>query len=456
MLRHIAVIDIGKTNAKLVLFDASSAHEVETLSIANEVQPGPPYPHYDLDRLWQFMLSGLKKLNAAHGVDAISITTHGATAVLMSEDTIALPVLDYEYYGPEKTRRDYRKVRSGFSETFSPGLPDGLNLAAQLFSQNQFMPDDFARVTDILMYPQYWAFRLTGIKASEKTSLGVHTGLWAPAKDDFSGFVDTMGWRRLFPPMQPARAELGSISESVAELTGLDPKTPVATGIHDSNASLLPYLLAVKGRFSVVSSGTWTIIMSPGATTDLLDERRDCLANVDAFGRPVPTARFMGGREFAILMEGVAATSVEADDIAHVIDNDVMVLPGFAGPVGPFPNQQGHWTNGPDGLTPAQKLAAVSLYLALMTRTCLSLAGLGDEVMLEGPLAGNSLYARALSALVGKPVRPSQEGTGTALGAAMLFDAVPTSVIRLSEPVAPLDHPGLDAYAARWKERVGD
>lgn len=455
MLRHIAVIDVGKTNAKLVLFDAVDGREVERLSVANTVMPGPPYLHYDLDRLWRFILDGLQKLAAAHGVDAISITTHGATAVLMAGDTIALPVLDYEHAGPERLREDYDKLRAGFAETFSPPLPVGLNLGAQLFFQHETEPAAFAAVTDILMYPQYWALRLTGIKASEVTSLGVHTDLWAPKRHDFSALVDAMGWRKLFPPLRLARSVVGPVSAAVAEITGLDPQTPVATGIHDSNASLLPYLLAAKQRLSVVSSGTWTIVMSPGAETDRLDERRDCLANVDVFGRPVPTARFMGGREFAVLMAGIEAPIPDDADIGHVLDKDVMVLPGFVGAVGPFPRAKGTWINAPEGLTPARRLAAVSLYLALMTATALDLCGCGDDIMLEGPLAHNELFARALSALTGKRVRPSHEGTGTALGAAMLFDAVPPDIVRLSEPVTPLEHPGLASYARRWRQRTG-
>ena len=78
--RAIAAIDIGKTNAKLVLFDAVTGHEIEILSTPNSVLPAPPYPHHDLDRLWRFVLDGLGQLHRHHGVDGISITTHGATA----------------------------------------------------------------------------------------------------------------------------------------------------------------------------------------------------------------------------------------------------------------------------------------------------------------------------------------------------------------------------------------
>ena len=79
---------------------------------------------------------------------------------------------------------------------------------------------------------------------------------------------------------------------------------PVFCGIHDSNASLLPHVLTRPAPFSVVSTGTWVVIMAIGARKVALDEARDTLINVNALGDPVPSARFMGGRAFAMLLSG--------------------------------------------------------------------------------------------------------------------------------------------------------
>nr|WP_199178698.1 hypothetical protein [Acidimangrovimonas sediminis] len=83
------------------------------------------------------------------------------------------------------------------------------------------------------------------------------------------------------------------------------PGTPVNCGIHDSNASLLPYLKGHEAPFAVVSTGTWVIAMAIGGRMSRnignLDEARDTLVNVNALGAPVPSARFMGGREYEAL-----------------------------------------------------------------------------------------------------------------------------------------------------------
>ena len=100
--RHLAIIDIGKTNAKLALVDLEAMRETAGLKTPNSVQPGPPNPHMNLERLWGFIGSGLAQLHREHGIDAISATTHGASAVLLdAQGGLATPMLDYEFDGPD-------------------------------------------------------------------------------------------------------------------------------------------------------------------------------------------------------------------------------------------------------------------------------------------------------------------------------------------------------------------
>ncbi len=139
--RNIAVIDIGKTNAKLVLFDLARGREVASLKTENHVLSGPPYRHFDVDHLWRFIVDGLKKLAKDHHVDAISITTHASAAALLDANgTRVLPILDYEDDALDAVAEDYAKARPDFSETGSPRLPGGLNLGAQMFWQQRAFP----------------------------------------------------------------------------------------------------------------------------------------------------------------------------------------------------------------------------------------------------------------------------------------------------------------------------
>ena len=449
--RSIAVIDIGKTNAKVVLIDAETGTQMAARSTPNTVRRDGLYPHADVQRLATFIMASLKEIHAEHGIEGISITTHGATGALMAGERLAMPVLDYEHAGPEETSTAYGKVRPEFRESLSPRLPNGLNLGAQIFWQSQAHPDRFAEVTAILTYPQYWAWRLTGVMASEVTSLGCHTDLWAPQVGAFSSMVGERAWTHLFPPVRPANSVIGVILPGIAAATGLPEDTPVTCGIHDSNASLLPHLGAHEAPFTILSTGTWVIAMTVGGDTAHLDQTRDSLANVDAFGRAVPTARFMGGREFDMLAPGAEEPS--GADVAKVIAGDVQALPSFMAGVGPFPAAVGRWIRGPEQLSAAERTAVVSLYLALVTNACLGLAGVGRQIIIEGPLARNALFGQALARLTGVPVSASGDATGTSLGASMLFGGK-HAVASPGLARTPLQVEGFDAYCARWRERL--
>ena len=60
-----------------------------------------------------------------------------------------------------------------------------------------------------------------------------------------------------------------------------------------------------------------------------LDPDWDMLANVDVTGRPTPCARFMGGREYAVLA-GERPAPVGPDDIAAVVAAGTLALPAFS------------------------------------------------------------------------------------------------------------------------------
>ncbi|BCG97639.1 FGGY-family carbohydrate kinase [Mesorhizobium sp. 131-2-1] len=449
MIRHVAVIDIGKTNAKVALVDLATLRETALRRTANAPLADGPYPHHDVEALWAFILDSLGAIHREQRIDAISITTHGATAVLVDADGgLALPVLDYEFSGPDDLAKDYDAVRPPFAETGTPRLPAGLNIGAQLFWQQRRLPAEFSKTAAILTYPQYWAQRLTGVTANEVTSLGCHTDLWSPWKSDFSSLVDTMGWRSMMAPVRPAKDRLGPILPALAGQTGLDPQTPVFCGLHDSNASLLPHLLSDRPPFSVVSTGTWVVSMAVGGKKIALDPARDTLVNVNALGDPVPSARFMGGREFSLLTDGKPQDWSE-DDIAVVLARRTLLLPSTQQGSGPYPHRDALWLNA-DGLSVGERFVAISFYLALMTATCLELIGGDGPTTVEGPFARNRLFIRMLAAATGRPVVASETATGTSIGAALLASdgSVATDKGERTEP--PAD-PAWSGYARAWR-----
>ncbi len=453
-VRNVAVIDIGKSNAKLALVDLLELREIDVCETPNTVLPDDPFPHHDIEALWDFIIDALGRIHARHGVDAITATTHGAAAVLIDEaGEPILPMLDYEHDGPDDLADEYDALRPDFAQSGAPRLPHGFNLGAQLHWLLSTRPELRHRIAYVVPYPQYWVGRLTGTWCAEVTSLGCHSDLWLPREGRFSDLVEKLGLDGKIPPVRKAGDLIGTVLPEVAQETGLSESTPVYCGIHDSNASLYPHLLGRSAPFSVLSTGTWVITMAVGGKPRLLDPTRDTLMNVNAFGDPVPSARFMGGREFEVLTHGAPMTPSE-DDIAAVLNQGVTLSPAVVSTSGPFQGRQAKWSVPKVQLTDGERTTASSLYLAMMALTCLELTGAEGPILTEGPFAKNTLFLDLVAAASGRQVMSSTgSATGTSIGAALLA-AEDTRMIANHSP-----HPSpqgayrddLVRYAERWR-----
>ena len=443
----LIVLDIGKTNVKLALVDAGGGLLAERRR-PNAILHNGPYPHHDTDGIWNWLLATCRAFAAQARVTAIVPVTHGATAALVDEHGLVLPVLDYEAALPGL---DYAALRPPYAQTYSPQLPGGLNLGRQLAWLQQQHPERFARARHILMYPQYWAWRLCGVAAGEATSLGCHTDLWDPLRQDYSSLVARMGWEAQLPPLAPAWATLGVLRPQVAQATGLAPGCVVLCGIHDSNASLLRHLGrdgAATPR-TVLSTGTWLIAAAFGAGLSGLREDADMLANTSALGQPVACMRFMGGREFGVLA-GDAPTACSLEQLERLIARGTMALPCFADGGGPFAGRLGR-IDGPPATDAGERFALATLYCVLMTDYCLDALDAHGPITVEGSFTANPWFGPLLASLrPHQPLAYSDDASGTTCGGWLLRyrNATPPDQHHPKQAHAV---PGLSAYRTTWR-----
>jgi L-fuculokinase len=443
----IAILDIGKTNAKVTL--VAEGRVVEQRRQHNAPDPAPPYLHLANDRIWQWALEQLAELGRRANITDIVPVAHGASVAVIDDSGLVLPMRDYELDISEFDV-EYEALARNFAETGSPRLPCGHNAARQLFWLQRKFPDAFARATAILGYAQYWAFMLSGVAASELTTLGCHTDLWRPKAQDYARLVDAAGWRHLMPPLRAASDVLGPLRLEIAARTGLSPQCRVRCGIHDSNATFLRWRARLPEPFAVASTGTWIILLVAGGHLPAAGEHLDCLGNVDALGNLVASARFMGGRELERIVGDHAPSSNAADrKLARLLAEPRYVLPAFSDQGGPFAGQHGRIVDqhGNDA-TSHDPATLAALYCALTTDLLLDMLSARGPIIVDGPFATNDVYVAALAALrPPSPVLPSGETQGTSLGGALLADPrwmpdLPAAAARCTLDLAP--------YRARW------
>lgn len=457
------VLDVGKTLTKLSVWDAEGAMRARETRPNNRVDGGS-YTALDAAGIEAWLRSTLKSFSALGRIRRIIPVGHGAACALLRDGRLAAPPIDYEEAAPDDIAIAYASDRDAFAETGSPRLPLGLNLGLQLEWLNRLRPDLFGSGTTIVTWAQYWAWVLSGVAATETTTLGCHTDLWRPWEMRPSDLAIRRGWSGLFAPLTEAGSILGTLRPALAEETGLSPDTVVHCGLHDSNAALLAargFREIAENDSTVLSTGTWFVAMRTPIGNDTgagFSEDRDCLVNVDAFGKPIPSARFMGGREIEIL-SGIDARRIDIKPdqpmllaaTPELVRSGVRVLPTFAPGVGPFPNSNGRWIAAPGDA--AARRAAVCLYAALVADTSLGLIGARDRILIEGRFAEAEVFVRALASL--RPdarIYVSNAQHDVSYGALRLIDPGLSPQSRL-ERVLPLEC-DIGAYARQWRADV--
>lgn len=449
-----AIFDVGKTHIKLSLYSIDSQQEIAEQRRENQSVQTDDYLAFDTDSIWQWLLQQLSNYSQDYQIDRLSICTHGATCALVDDVDLVFPIPDYEDTRFEEISDQYPRPK--FDETFSPNLPAGLNLGRSIYWLCSKYPNQFSQTQQILMYPQYWGWKLTGRAVSEVTSLGCHTDLWNPVSKDFSSLVKSMGWTRLFPEQLSAGDFLGTLKPELVEQWNLNPALKVFNGIHDSNASLVPYLKAVDKPATVISSGTWFIIANLVDKIDpsRIDADKDMLLNTSFENKPVPSIRFMGGREWETInrSKNNGATMVE---VKRLIDHEVFALPSFSDTGGPFNGNSGRIVSDIE-LSDLETSALATLYVALMTDYCLDQFSETGDIFIEGPVSQNPMFINVLCHLrqnVG--CHFSQESTGTSAGLLALMDEGEGSTLNLETfSGTDCDQDALLLYRDQWRALV--
>lgn len=460
----VVVLDVGKTLAKATLW-SSERRLLQKRSRPNARVTENGLPVLDYKGIEEWLTGVLKEYAALADIDAIVPVGHGASGCVIEAGKLTVPPLDYEASPPEAIRDAYCALRDNFDKTGSPCLPMGLNFGTQLFWLQSVYPNEFQRGT-ILMWPQYWGWRLTGETAIEVTSLGCHTDLWHPTDGVPSKLAVSQGWAGKFAPLRKPSNVLGTVSDEWCAKTGLKPSCKVLVGLHDSNSALLASRLHPEignRECTVLSTGTWFIGMRslPSvADAPTLTEDRDCLFNVDVWGNPVPSSRFMGGRECEILEDSagdyvdVAANAENLIALAKkALEEGIFAVPAFEPGVGPYPKHVGRWIKRPGDKLGRRAVAA--LYLALMADATLDLIGACGRIIIEGRFGGDPVFTSALAAL--RPfdaIYLSNAADNLAFGALGLLDGQIPAGSDMHK-VAPLSF-DITPYAEAWRTMVLD
>lgn len=490
----VAVIDIGKTNKKVAVYDA----DLQQVAFREEEFAAAPGAdgilHEPVAAMWDWFKRQLSELYRQQPFAAIAVSTHGATVAAIDADgALALPVVAYDNPLDDQAQHDLDRrfyeicgdPAALQGETATCDLPLLINPAKALLFYRQHYPEGLGRCRHLLNYPQYWGFLLTGQRAAEPTYTANHSFLFAIRERRPSSAAHALGAAALLDlPLRRPWDNLGTLTPALQEELAL-PALPVAVGIHDSNAALLPYLVSqADDDFVLNSTGTWCVAMhrvdEVVYSPDELGQK--VIFNIDALGGYQKVSFLMGGQEYGCYHNLIGGDHItfDAAGVDRILaDPGDMVLPGA------FPSQfprvnGGILENGvvhelaelQAGYRPAwfadQRCAHMRLNvsLALQTKVALERTGIGPQtpVFIEGGFRQNETYRHVLAALMPeRTVACTELSQAAASGAALLALALAdgrdprdyAAVCQIAKaPVTPPDLPHLAAYAEAFYSRV--
>lgn len=489
----VAVLDIGKTNKKVMIFN----ERLELVDKAYRQFPTHTWeglPVEDTKAMLTWFEEELTAFAKKFPISAISITTHGATfACLDDQGKLVFPVIDYTFEPGDNFQKnffkDYGDDRDLQQQTATAHFGGLINPAKALHLLKTRHPGDFARVKHLLFYPQFIGHHLTGKAGTEPTYIGCHSYLWDFQTQTPSSVAKKMGVAGMIPlPLQKSWDVLGTLRHDLAARLGLSAQTPVTLGIHDSNSSLLPYLVKNTGSFTLNSTGTWCVAMRPDPRVAFAPDElgKVVFYNLDAWQRPVKTGIFLGGLEFESwsgLMKKRFGERPWPQYDEHLVkkllsDRSLFLLPGLVPGTGQFPLSKPRWVEAgastsfediasgkatPSGWRNFETCYAVlNLSLAIQTAVALDRVGAAASQTLftEGGFRKNDFYNKLLTSLFpGKSLALTNLEEATAFGAAMLGlcalekitpDALAPRFTIETQAVLPVNLPDMPAYRTAW------
>lgn len=312
----IAIIDVGKTNKKLFLFDQHYAilHERSARFLETVDEDGDP-----CENLESLRLSVFDSLRSVFGkkeyrVMAINFTTYGASFVYIDEDgNPVCPLYNYLKSYPEELQKQFYNTYGGeeaFSvQTASPVL-GSLNSGMQLYRIKYEKPQLFKKIRYALHLPQYLSYLISGKPCSDITSIGCHTNLWDFQNNKYHEWVEKEGIAPLLAPIVSHDEVSPAAFPGASYLVG--------PGLHDSSASLIPYMVNFHEPFVLISTGTWCISLNPFNESPLTVEelQNDCLCYMGYQGKPVKASRLFAGQEHEEQVKRIA-THFKKDPIRY-------------------------------------------------------------------------------------------------------------------------------------------
>ena len=316
MINVIAVIDIGKTNKKILLFDENFEDVYQNSIRFDEISDEDGFPCDDIESIEKWIKSEIIRIQSEgeYYIKAINFSTHGASLIYLDKNGERITPL-YNYLKPldiEECKEPFASYggKEEFSRKTASPAYGMLNTGLQILKLQKEKPEFWSNVDAILHYPQYLSYLFTQKITADYTSVGAHTATWDFDNMKYHQWVSDY---KLNLPIPQNGKEAIRTSFNGQEMA-------IGTGLHDSSSSILPLLEKQKDKeFILLSTGTWIIAMNPFSKDSLTQHqlKNNCLCFMTPEKQQIKSSMQFLGKIHEVYLSALS-TNFEVDINKHL------------------------------------------------------------------------------------------------------------------------------------------
>ena len=278
MKKYYLAVDIGASSGRHILGwienDKLVIEEIHRFS--NGVEKRGNALCWDLDRLFEEVLYGMAVCRKIGKIPcSIGIDTWAVDYVLLNDE--GRPAGKTYAYRDHRTEGIDAEINSVISSTelySRTGIQKQIfNTIYQLAAVKKEEPHVLEEASTLLMIPDYFCYRLTGLKKTEYTNatttqfINVETKTW-----DYE-LIEKLGIKpSLFTDITPPGTFLGRLTAVIQERVGYDADV-IQVASHDT-ASAVAAVPGIDADFVYISSGTWSLMGVEQGKADCSEQSR--------------------------------------------------------------------------------------------------------------------------------------------------------------------------------------
>ena len=262
--KYFLAIDIGASSGRHILGSICNGKIVleEIYRFRNGMDEDSKTLYWDVDRLFDEMIIGMKKCKETGKIpESVGIDTWGVDYVLLDEnDRIIGKATGYRDHRTDGIDREVYKIISEEELYERTGIQKAIyNTIYQLTAHRKQHPEQIEKAESLLMIPDYFHFRLSGVKVSEYTE-ATTTQLIDPFKRDWDrDLIEMLGIpTKLFGRICMPGYSPGNLTKEVRERVGYDCRV-VLPPSHDTASAVLA-IPSGDENTCYISSGTWSLM----------------------------------------------------------------------------------------------------------------------------------------------------------------------------------------------------